>query len=303
SSNDQADVSCWKTAFNAPNRGDDYTILQALFSLDMIILFLATTCGIGGTLTAIDNLGQIGTSLGYPTRSISTFVSLVSIWNYLGRVVAGFVSEFFLMKYKFPRPLMLTLIMLVSCVGHLLIVFDVPGGVYVASVIIGFCFGAQWPLLFAIISEIFGLKYYSTLYNFGSVASPVGSYLLSVKLTGNVYDNEARKQMKALGISRNDGEDLDCHGVECFRLSFIIITAVTVFGTFISFLLAYRTRKFYKGDIYKKFNEDAKMVKTEMSSTINTDGLPEVKAAENGINHAEGKGAGNSLGPEETKAG
>ncbi|MBA0566635.1 hypothetical protein Golob_011433, partial [Gossypium lobatum] len=303
SSNDQADVSCWKTAFNAPNRGDDYTILQALFSLDMIILFLATTCGIGGTLTAIDNLGQIGTSLGYPTRSISTFVSLVSIWNYLGRVVAGFVSEFFLMKYKFPRPLLLTLIMLVSCVGHLLIVFDVPGGVYVASVIIGFCFGAQWPLLFAIISEIFGLKYYSTLYNFGSVASPVGSYLLSVKLTGNVYDNEARKQMKALGISRNDGEDLDCHGVECFRLSFIIITAVTVFGTFISFLLAYRTRKFYKGDIYKKFNEDAKMVKTEMSSTINTDGLPEVKAAENGINHAEGKGAGNSLGPEETKAG
>ncbi|KAK5833004.1 protein NUCLEAR FUSION DEFECTIVE 4-like [Gossypium arboreum] len=303
SSNDQADVSCWKTAFNAPNRGDDYTILQALFSLDMIILFLATTCGVGGTLTAIDNLGQIGTSLGYPTRSISTFVSLVSIWNYLGRVVAGFVSEFFLMKYKFPRPLMLTLIMLVSCVGHLLIVFDVPGGLYVASVIIGFCFGAQWPLLFAIISEIFGLKYYSTLYNFGSVASPVGSYLLSVKLTGNLYDNEARKQMKALGISRNDGEDLDCHGVECFRLSFIIITAVTVFGTFISFLLAYRTRKFYKGDIYKKFNEDGKMVKTEMSSTINRDGLPEVKAAENGINHVEGKGAGNSLGPEETKAG
>ncbi|RVW12282.1 hypothetical protein CK203_108760 [Vitis vinifera] len=53
----------------------------------------STICGVGGTLTAIDNLGQIGTSLGYPTDSLSTFISLMSIWNYLGRVVAGFVSE------------------------------------------------------------------------------------------------------------------------------------------------------------------------------------------------------------------
>ncbi|KAL0452120.1 UNVERIFIED_CONTAM: hypothetical protein Slati_1190100 [Sesamum latifolium] len=131
----------------------------------MLVLFFATTCGVGGTLTAIDNLRQIGTSLGYPTNSISTFVSLVSIWNYLGRVVSGFLSVHFLDKYKFPRPVMLTLTLVISCTGHLLIAFDIPNGLYVASVIIGFCFGPQWPLLFSIISQLFGLKYYSTLYN------------------------------------------------------------------------------------------------------------------------------------------
>ncbi|KAL7228603.1 hypothetical protein ACSBR2_007334 [Camellia fascicularis] len=151
---DSDSVSCWRTMFRPPNRGDDYTILQALFSIDMLILLFATTCGVGGTLTAIDNLGQIGASLGYPKRSISTFISLVIIWNYLGRVVAGFVSEIVLTKYKFPRPLMLTLILLLSCLGHLLIAFNVPSGFYIASIIIGFCFGAQWPLLFAIISEL-----------------------------------------------------------------------------------------------------------------------------------------------------
>jgi len=51
-------------ALRPPPRGEDYTILQALVSVDMALLFTATVFGVGGTLTAIDNMGQIGESLG-----------------------------------------------------------------------------------------------------------------------------------------------------------------------------------------------------------------------------------------------
>lgn len=250
-------MSCFLTIFNKPERGEDYTILQALLSIDMGILFLATLCGLGSSLTAVDNLGQIGESLGYPAKTVSSFVSLVSIWNYFGRVFAGFVSETLLAKYQIPRPLMMTLVLLLSCVGHILIAFPIPGSVYIASVIIGFSFGAQLPLLFAIISELFGLKYYSTLFNCGQLASPLGSYILNVKVTGMLYDNEALKELAKKGLKRSDVKELTCLGRHCYRISFVILAAVTFFGALVSFILVVRTREFYRGDIYKKFREQA----------------------------------------------
>ncbi|KAH0457443.1 hypothetical protein IEQ34_012758 [Dendrobium chrysotoxum] len=262
--------------FRPPARGEDYSILQALFSIDMLILFFSTICGVGGTLTAIDNMGQIGESLGYPSRSINTFVSLISIWNAMGRVAAGFISEIFLTKYKFPRPLMLTVVLLLACSGHLLIAFGVPNSLYIASVIIGFCFGAQWPLLFAIISELFGLKYYSTLYNFGGVASPIGSYILNVRVAGYLYDREAERQSGGGG----GGKDVTCVGVKCFQLSFLIITAATVIGAIVSLVLAVRTRKFYKGDIYARFRKEAPEEAMERGSSADKVGEKRIDGEE-----------------------
>jgi uncharacterized membrane protein len=70
-----------ETTQNEPlSRGEDHTILQAIFSLDMLTLFVATICGLGGTLTVVNNLSQIGLSLGYPAHSITTFLSLMAIW-------------------------------------------------------------------------------------------------------------------------------------------------------------------------------------------------------------------------------
>ncbi|PON41095.1 Major facilitator [Parasponia andersonii] len=266
-------ISWWKDAFNPPEIGEDFTILQALFSIEMASLLLAAICGLGGTITMIDNLGQIGTAFGYPLKKISDFVSLTSIWSYLGQITAGTLSEILVTKYKCPRPLLLTLIILFSSIGHVLIAFNVPSGLYVASVITGFCSGAFWPLIFTIISELFGLKHYSTLFHFGSVANPVALYLLNVRVTGYYYDEEAKKQMAASGAVWKPGEALNCLGGECFRLSFIIITIVALFGAVISLVLVVRTTKFYQGDIYKRFRNEAEMEEDELVLSLESVGV------------------------------
>ena len=148
----------------------------------MLIIFVATFCGLGCSLTAVDNLRQIGESLGYPQHTTSTFVSLVSIWNHFGRVFAGFVSEIILLRWKVPRPLIMTLSLVLSGVGDLLIAFPIPSSVYIASLIIGFSYGAQLTLLFTIISELFGLKYYSILFNCGQLGALLDLMYLMHKL-------------------------------------------------------------------------------------------------------------------------
>lgn len=244
-----------------PVFGDDHTILQAILSVDMAILFMATTCGVGGVLTVVDNVAQIGASLDYPTRSISSFVSLMSIWNFLGRVMAGYVSEFLLMKYRFPRPLMLTFVILLSCIGHIMIAFGVPNSLYFVSIITGFCLGAQLPLTATIISDLFGLKHYSTLYNVGSVSSPVGSYIFNVRVAGRVYDREGERQRNVMRKV--------CKGVGCYRVSFIIIIGACVFGSLLSVILVLRTRNFYKNDIYARFRKGEE-IKTPVHTTTTT---------------------------------
>lgn len=74
-----------------PHRGEDFTLTQALIKADFWLIFFSLLLGSGSGLTVIDNLGQMSQSLGYDNTHI--FVSMISIWNFLGRIGGGYFSE------------------------------------------------------------------------------------------------------------------------------------------------------------------------------------------------------------------
>ena len=74
-----------------PHRGENFTLMQALVKADFWLIWLSLLLGSGSGLTVIDNLGQMSQSVGFEDAHI--FVSLISIWNFLGRVGGGYFSE------------------------------------------------------------------------------------------------------------------------------------------------------------------------------------------------------------------
>ncbi|KAK8918511.1 hypothetical protein KSP39_PZI021523 [Platanthera zijinensis] len=214
----------------------DLNLLQAMRTCEFWLLFLVMACAMGSGLATVNNISQIGTSLGYSGMEASTLVSLWSIWNFLGRFGAGFISDYFLRKKGCARPIFIAITLLAMSFGHAVISSGLPGSLHLGSVLVGVCYGAQWSLMPTITSELFGIKYFGTIFNAVAVASPVGSYVLSVRLVGYVYDMETSSGAEA------------CTGRHCFALSFLVMSFVTMVGFAVSLVLCCRTR-----EIYKKF--------------------------------------------------
>jgi hypothetical protein len=111
-------------------------------------------------------------------------------------------------------------------------------------------------------SELFGLKHFGVIYNFLTMASPLGSFLFSGVITGYLYDQEAKQKIAPdarivdtfLNNSHNYNvvnfvddhvQMLECIGAHCFRVTFIIMACVCGLGIIVSIVLTIRIRRVY----------------------------------------------------------
>ncbi|CAK9875087.1 unnamed protein product [Sphagnum jensenii] len=237
-----------------PRRGEDFTMKQAAVKADFWLLFFSVVCGAGSGLMVIDNLGQISQSLGFANAHI--FVSMLSIWNFLGRIGGGYVSEIIARDYVFPRPIVMAAAQAGMAIGHVLLAFGCPGSLYVGSLLVGLGYGSHWSVTPATASELFGLKHFGILYNVLTIANPVGSLIFSGLIAGTLYDREAQKQrgLNALAFSsvateqfviQNTDEALLCEGAICFQETLFIMTGVCILGIVLNLVLVARTLPVY----------------------------------------------------------
>ncbi|KAK9278827.1 hypothetical protein L1049_028406 [Liquidambar formosana] len=225
--------------------GENLNLLQAMRTVNFWLLFISMLCGMGSGLATINNVSQIGESLGYTTMEIDTLVSLWSIWGFVGRFGAGYGSDILLHTRGWARPLLMAITLAAMTAGHVIIAIGLSGNLYLGSILVGVCFGSQSSLMPTITSEIFGVVHMGTISNTIAIAGPVGSYVLSVRVIGYIYDKEA------------SGEQNTCFGTQCFMLSFLIIASATLFGSFVALALFFRTKRFYKLVMIRRLQHSA----------------------------------------------
>ncbi|CAO2173541.1 unnamed protein product [Urochloa humidicola] len=239
-----------------PRRGEDFTLMQALIKADFWLLFFSLLLGSGSGLTVIDNLGQMSQSLGYEETHI--FVSMISIWNFLGRIGGGYFSEIVVKDYAYPRAIALAIAQVLMAIGHFNFAMAWPGTMYIGTLLVGIGYGAHWAIVPAAASELFGVKNFGALYNFLTVANPAGSLVFSGIIASGIYDAEAAKQAqqhlnsklltmpaRVVTMISEAAPSLKCEGAICFFLSSLIMSGFCIIAVVLSLILVYRTKIVY----------------------------------------------------------
>ncbi|CAA7019053.1 unnamed protein product [Microthlaspi erraticum] len=219
---------------------NDMNVVEAICTTNFWLLFVAMICGMGSGLATINNIRQMGESLGYSTVQLNALVSLWSIWNFLGRFGSGYISDAYLHSHGWPRPVFMAITLVIMAMGHLVMASGLVGSLYVGSLLVGLAYGSQWSLMPTITSEIFGIIHMATIFYTISIASPIGSYIFSVKVIGYFYDKV------------DSEDDHSCYGNHCFRASFIIMGGMALLGALVAFVLFLRTKKFYATLVAKR---------------------------------------------------
>ncbi|KAJ9676599.1 hypothetical protein PVL29_021892 [Vitis rotundifolia] len=234
-----------------PRRGEDFTLMQALIKADFWLIFVSLLLASGSGLTIIDNMGQMCESLGYSDTSI--FVSMISIWNFLGRVGGGYFSESIVRNYAFPRPVSMAMFQVLMSVGLLYYALAWPGAIYVVSVLIGLGYGAHWAIVPAAASELFGLKSFGALYNFLTLSSSIGTLIFSEVIASGIYDYYAEKQAALkqhsmgtmAGLPLGEDESLSCEGYICYSITCGVMSGLCLVAVVLSLIVVHRTKSVY----------------------------------------------------------
>lgn len=216
-----------------PRRGEDFSFREATMKADFWLLWMAYFLGVGSGVTVLNNLTQIGGSLG--VDNTNTLLSLFSFCNFLGRLGGGAVSEYFVRLNAIPRPFWTMVTQIIMVLTYLLYASALNGTLYAATALLGTCYGVQIAIMISTSSELFGLKNFGIIFNFMQLGNPLGALLFSGMLAGYVYDTEAAKQ-----------GTLSCMGPACFRFTFLVLACVCGVGTILSLILTLRIRPVYQ---------------------------------------------------------
>ncbi|SCZ89930.1 BZ3500_MvSof-1268-A1-R1_Chr9g10645 [Microbotryum saponariae] len=203
--------------------------------LDFWLLFVFNGLCSGCGLMYINNVGTLQANL----------VSLLSVFNCLGRLLTGFLSDFMLhrapAKWRFSRIWwnVSTAVMLVVAqitISRASTIDGVWTGLTVPTVLVGFAHGSVFGISGIIGLERFGIKHFSG--NNGVLALAPAIFGQATNLMfGKIYDHQASRSSKHPSLLAASTCTL---GRDCYLLSFRITTMMAVLALGFGLVLSNR---------------------------------------------------------------
>ena len=169
------------TQGKAPSVKVDYEWNEMLKTPQFILLWIMYVFGAGAGLMIIGKLAKI-VDLQAGIKAGFIFVAMLAVGNAGGRVIAGVLSD------KIGRTwTMFAVFIFQAILMFLLRGLDTYGTLFVASVLIGFNYGANLSVFPSATKDYFGLKNFGVNYGFVFTAWGVGGILGPV-LSGQIFD-------------------------------------------------------------------------------------------------------------------
>jgi len=248
-----------------------FSLLEMLGTPDAWLLWYAGSVIIGGGGLLATQLAFMLQSMSAPDTLVTTCVTTFSTGNLLGRLTAPVASSFLLTDRGLARPWMLLLILLLMAISQF--AFRVcaepsaitPGGgaqqtlLTAAAAAGGLSFGAVWPMLVILASELFGSRHLSINYLFyDGGCGAVGTVLLANLLPSFVYHHaDPSPLMNPAPAATADPQPVSaapappppvkpCIGSKCFGPTHEVIMALCAVGAVAVVLLSWRSASLYR---------------------------------------------------------
>ncbi|XP_024396427.1 protein NUCLEAR FUSION DEFECTIVE 4 isoform X1 [Physcomitrium patens] len=235
--------TCVKNIFESPFEPPDMTVRKAIQTANFWILAFIAMMGPGCGLAVINNLSQMGRAM--DMDGVESLVGLFSIWSCFGRLIAGYGSDSLLRK-GWPRPLSLLAAHFTMMFGCLLLATGSVPILALGSACVGLAYGAFWSLIPCIVSEVFGLRQFPTIYKAIVSIVPFGAYLLSAQVVGFLYDREVLNYHSHFPNRQWSTKDINtCYGRRCFGYSLVFLASISVMGVAVASVLAWCTKNVY----------------------------------------------------------
>ena len=249
------------TQIGCTESAQQLSLTQMLRTADTWLLFAIASTAHGGGCLIVTQLAFILQAAGAPDDLLTTAVTTLNTGNLFGRLFAPGLSNL-LVRRSLPRPSFLVCIMILMAVAQSGLLWAASGSlprgsavqsaVFVVSATLGgLAFGAVWPMIVVLTSELFGSTHLEANYMlFDGGAGFIGAFVLAGLMPSYIYDHaEAQQNRTAVWSTVGHAPAVprpSCLGPECFAPAHEILIGLCACGVVAGVTLSIRTKALYR---------------------------------------------------------